>query len=35
MIRFYNCKMLTLNNNFDVIDNNEIWVEKDKIVYIG
>lgn len=35
MIRFYNCKILTLNGDFNVVDNNEIWVENDKIIYIG
>lgn len=35
MIRFYNCKILTLDNSFDIIENNELWVEGEKIVYIG
>lgn len=35
MIRFYNCKILTLDDSFDIIENWELWVEKDKIAYIG
>lgn len=35
MIRFYNCKILTLDDSFDIIENYELWVEEDKIVYIG
>lgn len=35
MIRFYNGKVLTLkNNNLDITDD-EVWVDGDKIVYIG
>lgn len=35
MIRFYNCKILTLENNFDITNNYELWTDKDKIIYIG
>ncbi|MDO4300246.1 MAG: amidohydrolase [Clostridia bacterium] len=35
MIRFYNCKILTLDNSYDITENNELWVENDKIFYIG
>lgn len=35
MIRFYNGKILTLNNGFDIIDNGEAWVDGDKISYVG
>ncbi|MCD7872995.1 MAG: amidohydrolase [Clostridiales bacterium] len=34
MIRFYNGKLLTLKNGFDISDN-EVWVDGNKIVYIG
>lgn len=35
MIRFYNCKMLTLDGDFEVNENYELWTDKDKIAYIG
>ncbi len=35
MIRFYNGRILTLQNNFDIIDNGEVWVDGNKIVYVG
>lgn len=34
MIRFYNGKILTLKNGFD-ISNDEVWVKDDKIFHIG
>ncbi len=34
MIRFYNGRVLTLNNGFD-ITNDEVWVDGNSIVYIG
>ena len=34
MIRFFGGKVLTLNNNFD-ITTDEVWVDKNKIVYVG
>ncbi len=33
MIRFHNCKIL--DDNFDIIENNELWVENNTIKYIG
>ncbi len=33
MIRFYNCKIL--DGNFNIIENNELWVKGNKIEYIG
>lgn len=35
MIRFFNGKILTLNNGFDIIDNGEVWVDGRKIAYVG
>lgn len=35
MIRFFNGKILTLNNGFDIIDNGEVWVDSSKIAYVG
>lgn len=35
MIRFYNGKILTLKNGFDIIDNGEVWVDGSKIAYAG
>ncbi len=35
MIRFYNCKILTLDNDFNIYDDLELWTDKNKIVYIG
>ena len=34
MIRFYNGRVLTLKNGFDITDN-EVWTDGSKIVYIG
>ena len=34
MIRFFGGKVLTHNNNFD-ITTDEVWVDKNKIVYVG
>lgn len=34
MIRFYGGKVMTLNNNFD-ITNDEVWIDGGKIVYVG
>lgn len=34
MIRFYNGRVLTLKNGFEITDN-EIWTDGSKIVYIG
>ena len=34
MIRFFNGKILALNGNYDVTDH-ELWVDGDKIAYIG
>lgn len=34
MIRFFGGKVLTLNNKFD-ITTDEVWVDKNKIVYVG
>ncbi len=34
MIRFYNGKILTLANGFDITDG-EVWVERDKIFFVG
>ena len=34
MIRFYNGKLLAMNGNFDVTDH-EVWVDGDKICYVG
>lgn len=35
MIRFYNAKILTLENGFDIIDNGELWVDGNRISYVG
>lgn len=35
MIRLYNCKILTLDNSIKILENKELWVEGDKISYIG
>lgn len=35
MIRFFNGKILTMNNGFDIIDNGEVWVDGSKIAYVG
>lgn len=34
MIRLYNCRLLSMNGNMD-ITNDEVWTDKDKIVYVG
>lgn len=34
MIRFFNGKILTLKENFDIFDG-EVWVDGDKITYVG
>ena len=34
MIRFYNGRVLTLKNGFEITDN-EVWVDGDKICFIG
>ena len=33
-IKFYNAKILTLNNSFELFDG-ELWTENDKITYVG
>lgn len=33
--RFYNAYVITCNDHFDVFPNGEVWVEDDKIVYVG
>lgn len=35
MIRFYNGRILTLKNGFDIIDNGEVWVDGNIISYVG
>ncbi|MDE6470487.1 MAG: amidohydrolase [Eubacterium sp.] len=35
MIRFYNGRILTLKNGFDIIDNGEVWVDGNRISYVG
>lgn len=35
MIRFYNGRILTLKNGFDIMDNGEVWVNGNKISYVG
>ena len=34
MIRFFGGKVLALNGNFD-ITNDEVWIDSNKIVYVG
>ena len=34
MIRFFGGKVLALNGNFD-ITNDEVWIDANKIVYVG
>lgn len=34
MIRFYNCRLLTLSNGMK-IENNEVWTDNDKIFFVG
>ncbi len=33
--RFYNAYVITCNDKFDIFPNGEVWVEDDKIVYVG
>lgn len=33
--RFFNAYVITCNDKFDVYENGEVWVEDDKIVYVG
>lgn len=33
--RFYNCKILTLCKDDEILKNCELWVEENKIAYIG
>ena len=33
--RFYNCKILTLCKDNEILENCELWVEGNKIAYIG
>ena len=33
--RFYNCKILTLCKDDEILENCELWVEENKIAYIG
>ena len=33
--RFYNCKILTLCKDDEILKNCELWVEGNKIAYIG
>lgn len=33
--RFYNCKILTLCKDDEITENCELWVEGNKISYIG
>ncbi|MDE6156169.1 MAG: amidohydrolase family protein, partial [Eubacterium sp.] len=35
MIRFYNGRILTLKNGFDIINNGEVWVDGNRISYVG
>lgn len=35
MIRFYNGRILTLKNGFDIIENGEVWVDGNIISYVG
>lgn len=34
-IRFFNAYVITCNDKFDIFDGGEVWVEDDKIVYVG
>lgn len=34
-IRLYNAYVITCNDNFDIYPNGEVWIEDDKIVYVG
>ncbi len=34
-IRLYNAYVITCNDNFDIYENGEVWIEDDKIVYVG
>lgn len=35
MIRFYNARILPLKNDFEIIENGEVWVDANNIVYAG
>lgn len=35
MIRFYNGKILTLKDDFNIIESGEVWTDGDKICYVG
>ncbi len=35
MIRFYNARILSLKNDFEIIENGEVWVDANNIVYAG
>lgn len=35
MIRFFNGRILTLKNGFDIIENGEVWTDGDRITYVG
>ncbi len=35
MIRFFNGRILTLKNSFDIINNGEVWIDGNKITYVG
>lgn len=35
MIRFYNARILPLKNNFEIIENGEVWVDANNIAYAG
>lgn len=35
MIRFYNGKILTLKDDFNIIENGEVWTDGVKICYVG
>lgn len=33
--RFFNAYVITCNDKFDIFENGEVWVDEDKIVYVG
>lgn len=35
MLRFYNGKVLTLNEEMEIHEDYEVWIDQDKIVYVG
>lgn len=35
MLRFYNGKVLTMNQDMEIHTDYEVWVEEDKILYVG